>query len=165
MLGGLSMSSEEVQVTRADYADPTEVTGWLLILCFVLMIAHPASGLYNVFSYGVPHLIRAQTLSDGILFGVYSVLFLALAAFSFVAGLRLWFVKPGAVVLARRFLLTYVGAHIAYFLFWMLVSRSNQSLSYAQMGWNHVAGPLLPFAFWYVYLENSKRIRKMYPFG
>jgi hypothetical protein len=159
------MNTQSAETTQAGYADPTDVTGWVLVLCLVLLVAQPASSLYRVFFDSIPHLVRAKTFASAVLPSVFSTLLIGLAVFSFTAGLNLWSVKPGAVIFAKRFLLTYLGAHVAYFFFWMLVAHPHQRLSFAQMGWNHIVGPLLFFAFWYTYLEHSKRIRKMYPFG
>ncbi len=68
-------------------------------------------------------------------------------------------------MLARRFLLIYLFANIAYFLFWIVVAGPTQRLSFAAMGWYHVVGPIVSAAFWYVYLEHSKRVRDTYRLG
>ena len=43
------------------------------------------------------------------------------------------------------------------------VAKHPNSLSFAQMGWYHVVGPIGSFALWYFYLEHSKRVRTTYP--
>ena len=86
----------------------------------------------------------------------------ALAGFSFIAGLNLWLVKPDAVRFARRFLVVNLTANVAYFLFWMAVIRPIQPVSFAEMGWYHVVGPIASTALWYFYLEHSKRVRNTY---
>jgi hypothetical protein len=78
------------------------------------------------------------------------------------AGLELWLVKPNADRFARKYLLGYLAAHITYFVFWYILVRPTDTLSLAQMGWYHVAGPILPTALWYFYLENSTRVRETY---
>ena len=100
-----------------------------------------------------------------LLLSVYSVVFTTLAVFSFLAGLKLWLIKPHAVRFARRWLWTYLIANMGYFLFWILVAKPHQSLSLAEMGWYHVVGPMPSFALWYVYLEHSKRVRATYVYG
>src|SRR5205814_10541183 len=85
--------------------------------------------------------------------------------FSFRAGLNLWLVKPDAVRFARRYLLTYLIANIAYFVFWTLVVRPTQMLGLTEMGWYHVVGPIASTALWYFYLEHSKRVRDTYRHG
>lgn len=80
-----------------------------------------------------------------------------------MAGLRLWLVKPHAVGFARRFLLTYLIANAAYFVFWIVVIRPTTQVAYAEMGWYHVVGPAASVFLWYTYLEHSKRVRSTYP--
>jgi hypothetical protein len=159
------MNPREVQTTLTDPAVPAEVGGWLLVLCLVLTVTYPASGLYRVFWHTVPNLIAAHSPARTVLLSVYSVLFLALAAFSLIAGLKLWLVKPDAVRFARRFLLVSLTANVAYFLFWMAVMRPTQPVSFAEMGWYHVVGPIAQTALWYFYLEHSKRVRTTYGLG
>jgi len=88
-------------------ADDAEVSGWLPALCLLLTIVFPATSLYPIISHTVPTGIAVHTFNRMVLLGVYSLLFSALPVLSFMAGLRLWLVKPQAVGFARRFLLTY----------------------------------------------------------
>jgi len=94
---------------------PAEVSGWLLALCLILTIFFPVTSLYRIISHTIPTVIAAHTLNRILLLSVYSLVFSALAVLSFVSGLRLWLVKPHAVGLARRFLLTCLIANAAYF--------------------------------------------------
>jgi len=144
---------------------PKEISGWLLVLCLVLTVIYHASSLYKLFANIVPMLSSAENPKRILLLGVYCVLFGALALLSFAAGLQLWLVRPHAVIFARRFWLTYLIANVAYFCFWVLLFRPGRGVSLAEMGWQHVAGPILPFALWSVYLEHSKRVRETYPLG
>jgi len=143
-------------------AVPAEVSGWLLVLCLILTIAHPATSLYRIFSHTIPTVINAHAFSRILLLGVYSLVFSTVAVLSFVAGVRLWLVKPNAVGFARRYLLTYLTANVAYFVFWMAVIRPTKQVAFAEMGWYHVVGPLAFVALWYSYLEHSKRVRNTY---
>jgi|ERR1039457_5278242 hypothetical protein len=120
------MDTQGIQTTGI----PAAVTGWLLVLCLLLTFMYPATSLYCIFSYAIPKLIEAHTTARAILPGVYSVLFIAVAVFSILAGLKLWLVKPSAVRFARLYLMTYLGANIAYFVFWVLVVRPTQVASY-----------------------------------
>jgi len=142
---------------------PAEVSGWLLALCLILTIAFPATSLYRIISHTIPAVIAAHTLNRILLLSVYSLLFSALAVLSFVAGLRLWLVKPHALGFTRRFLLTYLIANAAYFVFWIAVIRPTTQVAYAEMGWYHVVGPAAFVFLWYTYLEHSKRVRNTYP--
>jgi hypothetical protein len=138
------------------------VVGWLLFLCLVLTFACPASILYQTFAHTVPALLSSHSLKLTVLLSVYALLFLGVAAFSFAAGLALWLIKPGAVTLAKRFCLVFLCAHLGYFGFWVLLFRPTHLSRVSAMAWYHVAGPLLPYFLWTVYLEHSKRVRETY---
>lgn len=76
---------------------------------------------------------------------------------------KLWLVKPDAIKFAKRYLLAYLGAHIAYLILWMLVDRPTNSSELARMAWHNMVSPLPFVALWYFYLEHSKRVRATYP--
>ena len=149
--------------STSDSRVPADVSGWLLALCLILTVVFPATSLYRIISHTIPTAIAAHALNRIVLLSVYSLLFSALAVLSFMAGLRLWLVKPHAVGLARRFLLTYLIANAAYFVFWIAVIRPTTQVAYAEMGWYHIVGPAASVFLWYTYLEHSKRVRNTYP--
>ncbi len=132
------------------------------MLCLILTFVHPGMGLYHIFSSTIPTLSAARDPRQQLLLGGYAVIFLCLSVLSFMAGLRLWLVKPGAVQFARRYLLLCLFGNIAYFVFWIIVTRPTQAASLAEMSWYHVAGPAPGIALWYFYLEHSKRVRSTY---
>lgn len=140
-----------------------KVSGWLLVLCVILTFIYPATSLYQIFLHSIPTLIVARALNRIFLLGVYCVMFGAMAAFSFVAGLKLWLAKPHALGFVRRFLLTYFIANAAYFVFWIAVTWPTKQIAYAEMGWYHLVGPALFVYFWHTYLEHSKRVCHTYP--
>jgi hypothetical protein len=140
-----------------------EVSGWLLALCLILTVVFPATSLYHIISYAIPSALAAHTFNRIVLLSVYSLLFGAVAVFSVMAGLRLWLVKPRAVGFARRFLLMYLLANAAYFVFWIAVIRPTTQIAYAEMGWYHIVAPAASAFLWYTYLEHSKRVRNTYP--
>ncbi len=149
--------------STSDSRVPADVSGWLLALCLILTVVFPATSLYRIISHTIPTAIGAHTLNRIVLLSVYSLLFSALAVLSFMAGLRLWLVKPHAVGFARRFLLTYMIANAAYFVFWIAVIRPTTQVAYAEMGWYHIVGPAASVFLWYTYLGHSKRVRSTYP--
>ena len=153
----------ELQSPLDSSSTPAAVSGWLLALCLILTIVFPARCLYRIILHTIPTAIAAHTLDRILLLSVYSLLFSALAVLSFVAGLRLWLVKPHAVGFTRRFLLTYLIANAAYFVFWIAVIRPTKQVDYAEMGWYHIVGPAASAFLWYTYLEHSKRVRNTYP--
>ncbi len=156
------MNPQGMDVQQIEPAVPVQVTGWLLFLCLILTFVYPVQVAYQIFWRTVPNLLHAHTPARIFLLGVYSVLFSCVAAFSFIAGLKLWLVKSGAVRFARQFFLTYLIANFAYFVCWIIIRRPNQSAAFAEMGWYHVIGPIPFFALWYFYLEHSKRVRATY---
>jgi len=147
----------------------TAVGGWLLVLCFGLTCVHPATSLYQIFAHTIPSLVNPHVpLHTVVLFSVYCVIFIPLAVFSFLAGLKLWLVTPGAVGFARRYLLTNLAAHISYlvvWVFWVLMVQPGRSAGFAEMGWDHIVGPVLFVAIWYFYLKHSRRVRTTYLSG
>jgi hypothetical protein len=161
----MSLNTAETQAIRSDPTVSQAVAGWLLFLCLRLTLVYPAATLYHILTRTVPTLIRSQNPASTSLLSVYSIAFTTVAVLSFIAGLKLWLVKPGAVTFARRWLWTYLIANIAYFVFWVIVVKPHQSLSLAEMGWYHVVGPIPSFALWYFYLEHSKRVRATYSPG
>lgn len=131
-----------------------EVAGWLLALCLIRTAVFPATSLYHIVSHTIPTTLAAHGLTRVVLLAVYSLLFSALAVLSFMAGLRLWLVRPHAVACARRFLLTYLIANAAYFIFWIAIVRPTTQVAYAEMGWYHVVAPAASAFLWYTYLET-----------
>jgi hypothetical protein len=141
---------------------PKGVGGWLWVLCFCLVVVAPITSFYHLFLGTFSRLRHAHTLRVAYLLTCYFVVFSAVAAYGFFAGLRLWLVKPGAVSLAKKYLWAYLLANLSYFVFWMVVMQPKQLLSFEAMGWYHVVGAILPFTLWYFYLEHSKRVRATY---
>lgn len=159
------MNTQGLHTARIDSSVPVQVSGWLLVLCLMLTFVYPATSFYSVFSHTIPKMIDVQISARGAMLSAYFVLFIALGALSFVAGLRLWLIKPGAVSFARRFLLASLFGNIAYFVLWILIVRPSHAASFAEMGWYHVVAPLPSVVLWYSYLEHSKRVRATYPLG
>ena len=133
------------------------------MLCLILTFVYPASALYHILSHTVPTIITAHAFNRVYLLSVYTFVVSALAVFSFAAGVGLWLVKPDAVWFAKRFLLTNLIAHVAYFVVWIAVIRSTRQADYAQMGARNVLSPMVFVALWYSYLKRSKRVRETYP--
>jgi Protein of unknown function (DUF2569) len=154
--------SSQLQLPQDSTVVPAEVGGWLLVLCLILAFVYPATSFYHIFTHTIPTVIIAHPVNR-ILLTVYSLVFSGVAALSFVAGVKLWLVKPKAVGFAKRYLLTYLIVNVAYFVFWIAVIRPTRQVAFAEMGWYHVVGPLASVALWYSYLEHSKRVRNTYP--
>lgn len=160
----MSLDTAEAQGTRVEPAIRPAVTGWLLFFCLILTLIYPTTTLYQVFVHTLPSLIGAHPPAFIFLLSAYCVVFTGLAVFSFIAGLKLWLVKPGAVGFARIWLWTNLVTNFVYFALWLTIAKPHQSAILAEMGWFHVVGPIPFFALWYLYLEHSKRVRATYLF-
>jgi len=88
-------------------ATPPEVGGWLLVLCLILTLVYPATSLFHIFSHTIPALVGSHSVSRVVLLSVYMILFASLAILSFLAGVKLWAVRPSAVRFAKRYLVIY----------------------------------------------------------
>jgi Protein of unknown function (DUF2569) len=139
------------------------VRGWLLVLCLVFTITYPATAFYYLLSYTVPKIIAAHTLKRVYLLSVYTFMVGMLAIFSCTAGVGLWLVKPKAVAFAKRFLLTSLIGHIAYFVLWIAVFQPMRPADFAKIAFSDVIRPMIFVAFWYSYLTRSRRVRETYP--
>jgi len=159
----MSLNTAETQATRVEQPIQPAVTGWLLFFCLILTLVYPATSLYHIVRYTMPSLIGGHTPPFIFLLSVYCVVFTALAVFSFIAGLKLWLVKPEAVSFARSWLWTYLVANFGYFVLWLVIAKPHQSAILAEMGWYHVVVAIASFALWYLFLEHSKRVRATYP--
>jgi hypothetical protein len=157
------MSSNTTGIEATAEPIPPAVSGWLLLFCLTLTVGYPATTLYRIVTHTLPSIAKGHTLAFTFLLSVYCVVFTALAVFSFIAGLKLWLVRPDAVRFARRWLWTHLFTNFAYFGLWLVVAKPRQSSIVAEMGWGHVVGPIVSFALWYFYLEHSKRVAATYP--
>jgi hypothetical protein len=140
------------------------VKGWLLILCLNVAILDPATMLLTIFLvtsatkpyFGEhPELLRL-CLASG-------VCRLALAVFSVYAGLGLWKIVPGAVSVAKKYLLAVVLYSVVASFLPVLVGVPQDS--YQEFAGQTVFNSFLTMAYaitWYIYLQRSKRVRATY---
>ena len=138
------------------------VAGWLLLFCIDLIVIVPGSHLYRVFGHTIPMLLRTHEPKRQILWTVFVVIYIAIAAVAFVTGLRLWLVRRGAVRMARLWLLMMLSTHVAYFFLWLVLFLHERTEPVAKVAWNHIIAPLIPFCIWNAYLARSKRVRDTY---
>ena len=145
------------------------VGGWLLLLCFNLVVLVPAFSLYQV-NCDLDLLIRPQMR---ILLSVWSksyyyfsvvnlFVMLFLALYSFYSGLRLWQIKAGAVRTAKTFLVVQLSLTLVMLaLHQIILSQSGgRNVAAATMGQSISA--LLFFFIWYAYLMKSRRVNQTY---
>jgi hypothetical protein len=140
------------------------VKGWLLILCLSFTIFDPLAMLLSLFSISN----AAKPLFDqypGLfrLIAVSGVCRLAIAVFSIYAGLALWRVTPGAVGIARKYLMA-VFLYTVFAFFLPAVVGLPEDLAQEMAGSSFVAGTLtVSYAvIWYLYLSHSRRVKATY---
>lgn len=141
------------------------VKGWLLFFCISLTVLNPlatAIGLIYGLSGAGPVLLQYPGLL--VVTGLDLLLSVALAALSLYAGVSLWRIRPGALKVARMFLL--IGAVYTLVSPFMgllagLPDAANQVIlqDALQSGGRGVVYPVL----WMTYLMRSKRVAATYP--
>lgn len=140
------------------------VGGWLLFLCVIFTIISPLITIFKlVWSY-----VQIQELYD-VYPGLFNLLLIdsALSLFLIVLGIRagisLWRIKPGAVKIAKNYLLIFlVYSIIAIFLPFTagLPSEANSAMIFDVV--KGFIKSLIFFGIWYSYLNQSKRVKATY---
>ncbi|HUH73036.1 MAG TPA: DUF2569 family protein [Chitinophagales bacterium] len=140
------------------------VGGWLLLLCFALIIGSPLRTLFNI----VTSIKAASELFDlfpGIRNLVYidSILSIILMALSIRAGIALWKIKPNAVEITKKYLFIFLGySVISLFLPFtagLPAEANDMMLPEVAKG---AMQSLIFFGIWYWYLSVSKRVAATY---
>lgn len=141
------------------------VGGWLLLLCLALTIFSPLRSVYNLataYNETLPFFDEYPGLK--MLFYVDGLLSLILMILSVRAGIALWTIKPGAVKIAKNYLLIFLGySLIAIFLPFLagLPSVANEAMI-PEVAKGAIQA-LIYFGVWYSYLNVSKRVKATYP--
>jgi hypothetical protein len=130
---------------------PAGVGGWLGLLCRVLVLWQPLSlGLVASSALNTLY-IRGWPLALAI------VGRLAVAAFGVAAGLALWRARPGGVGLARASLLLSAASDV--FTYATPYFPNNRPPGDSEL---ILAGSLLWYGVWLMYLWRSKRVRNTF---
>lgn len=140
------------------------VRGWLLLLCLNLAVFDPLAVLINLFM---------TTNSTGTDFGKHPELFrltivggiptIGLMVFSLYAGLCLWKRVPGAVVVARKYLVClFFFSIFSLFLPDMVGVTEKLYPGISAVNGLNVAVNTAHVAAWYLYLILSRRVRATY---
>ena len=140
------------------------VGGWLLFLCFSFTVLSPIlSIVFLVTSYNEvnPHFDQFPgllniTVVDGILtFGMI--------IFSIYAGISLWQIRPGAVNIAKKYLLAFLGYTVLASLLPFMAGLPSE-VNEAMMREVATAAirSFVYVAVWYSYLNKSKRVKATY---
>ncbi len=140
------------------------VKGWLFILCLNVAVLDPITMLLTIFLvtnatkpyFGEhPELLRL-CLASG-------VCRLALAVFSIYAGIGLWRAVPGALSVAKKYLMAVVLYAVVASLLPVIVGMPRES--YEEFAGQTLFNSLLTACYatlWYVYLLHSRRVRATY---
>lgn len=140
------------------------VGGWLLFFCVTLVILNPLTTLgftaYGVLSLlpmlgDLPAIVTVVTVLD-------SALSLSLMGFSLYAGISLWSLRPGAVRIAKAFLIAGAIYTVVSPLLWLLPGVPRDTSVSTLEGLLDSWRGLLYFAIWLNYLRMSKRVKATY---
>jgi hypothetical protein len=140
------------------------VGGWLLLLCLGLTVFGPIMTIVNL-GIGYSEYSAVFDRFPGIkrITIIDTLLSLGLMAFSIYAGMGLWSIRPGAVQMAKRYLLTFLGylpiSAVLPFMAGLPSAANNTMLAAVAPG---IIKGVIGFIIWYSYLNNSKRVRATY---
>lgn len=166
----LSKRGLEVEVVVNDPAGtrllPAEpeykgVRGWLLLFCLSLTVFSP---LLTIGSLGVGYSESSKYFDQfpglRVINVIDIILSLGIVAFSIYAGAGLWSLRPGAVQMAKRYLLCFLGYHAVVAILPFMAGLPSASIDAMIMpvAQNTLRG-VIYFAVWYSYLNNSKRVK------
>lgn len=156
----MSMPPQVVEETKMPIYQGVE--GWLAVFCLVLIVVLPASTMYQVFDHTLPMCLKTHDPRRLVLWTVYIVFSVGIAGLAFITGIRLWLIRPGALRLAKLWLLAFFCSHVSYFFLWLFLFHGVGTSPMAKVAWDHVLGPFCSFALWSAYLQYSKRVRQTY---
>jgi hypothetical protein len=140
------------------------VKGWLLLLCINLTILDPLSIITNLFVATDALQSQFERYPEFFQFILISgVCRIALMVFSIYAGVSLWKVMPGAVLVARK----YLQAVLAYSVFAVFLPRivGLPDELYRDLAAPNLLNSLLTICYvaaWFLYLSRSKRVKATY---
>lgn len=126
------------------------VGGWLLLLCLSLAVFVPLGTIFSLLS-NFGRFPEAWGLAR-----IHFWLVIGLTVFSIYAGLGLWMVRPGAVSIAKKYLM----AALAYSILGLVMGLSLRH-DIRIVLWTAI-GSWLYVAVWYLYLNKSRRVKATY---
>ncbi len=164
---------------QADIGAYRGVGGWLLFLCLKLTVLLPLGMLYAlaILASTIASLPKDTVIISAVIANI--VIGLGIVALSIYAGISLWSIRPGAVRLAKAYLIAHLMYTIALafeciIAMPLLLSSATGSSSpdvggqlFFQLSMSLVAiqiavSGVAHFTIWYLYLCKSKRVRATY---
>jgi len=140
------------------------VAGWLLFFCISLTVIGPLVTLWSlVEAYSDSSQYFNQFPGLLAITVIDTLLSLGVMGLSVYAGIGLWRIRLGAVQMAKRYLLCFLGYHaVTAFLPFMagLPSAANEAMA-AQVAKDAFRG-IVYVSIWYSFLNKSLRVRATY---
>lgn len=130
--------------------------GWLAFFCIVQIFVQPLIAIgfcvEDASAFGIDSSVDS--------FLVVEILGLVgMAVFGIIAGIQLWRLRPGAVGIAKAYLVTALVWSIlkAVLAFGMLEGQYQDAVGAQEI--KGVVGTLIPFVVWFSYFNVSKRVK------
>jgi hypothetical protein len=139
------------------------VRGWLLFFCVGLTVLTPLYTMANLAS-GYSAVSKVADRLPGLMMAIMLdiIMGVIIMAFSILAGVFLWSVRPGAVKVTKAYLITlclYSVLEISIFMAALPKGASDKFVSSATSG---LLRTLFYAGIWFLYLIRSKRVRATY---
>ncbi len=140
------------------------VKGWLLFFCIGLTILAPiyaiksVQALYRELSQYFDQFPRLRVITD-----IETILIICIMVFSISAGVGLWKIRPGAVRMAKIYLLCNLAFQIIAAILLLLAgfpAEANKAMLPVLIR-GSLTG-ILYVLIWYLYLNKSKRVKATY---
>ena len=152
------MKSNDIQIKYKG------VGGWLLLFCLFLTVFSPLATIFNLvsgYNEASPYFDQFPGLVNlAIVDGMLSI---GLMVFSIYVGIALWKIRQGAVKIAKKYLLVFLGYSIlAIFLPFMAGVPSEANEAMIGEVAKGAIGSFIYFAIWYSYLNKSQRVKTTY---
>lgn len=147
---------------RARSGGPARATGWLRLLCWMLVVVGPALSVllwaerYAAIAPSLPGSLPLQAA-----LGVASGTVLAAIAYGVRAGLALWRLRPGAVAMSKRALVLGLVADAVSAVVEVAAAANDVAGSpLMEIEWRLLPG-LVFFVAGYAYLDRSRQARSI----
>jgi hypothetical protein len=141
------------------------VRGWLLLLCIGLTIISPAFGVLNgLGTLGLVATEASALTATGVAYLVMdAVISFVFVGFAIYAGVSLWRIRPGALNLAKLFLVMVLVVSLAELLILLVLNvpafYKDTLMPFAILD---AVRAFIFFLLWFNYLDKSKRVLATY---